>query len=69
MKNEMTGIDVNDEVLARYREDMSREEGEVAGIALAKEVISMTEDFVDGYYFSFPFNRVHMLKGIMEGNE
>lgn len=66
MKNEMTGIDVTDEVLSRYREDMTREEGEQAGIALAKEVIAMTEDFVDGYYFSFPFNRVHMLKEILK---
>lgn len=66
MKNEMAGIDVTDEVLARYRADMTREEGEQAGIALAREIISMTEDFVDGYYFSFPFNRVHMLKEILK---
>lgn len=65
MKNEMTGIDVTDEVLARYREDMTREEGEQAGIELAKEIIAQTRDFVDGYYFSFPFNRVHMLKEII----
>ena len=45
---------------------MTREEGERAGIELAKEVIAMTEDFVDGYYFSFPFNRVHMLKDILK---
>ncbi len=66
MKNEMTGIDVSDEVLARYREDMTREEGELAGIALAKEMIARTEDFVDGYYFSFPFNRVSMLHAILK---
>ncbi|MBE5867203.1 MAG: bifunctional homocysteine S-methyltransferase/methylenetetrahydrofolate reductase, partial [Lachnospiraceae bacterium] len=65
MKNEMTGIDVTDEVLARYREDMTREEGEAAGIALAKEMMALTEDFVDGYYFSFPFNRVSMLEKIL----
>lgn len=65
MKNEMTGIDVTDEVLARYRADMTRGEGEQAGIRLAKEVIAMTEDFADGYYFSFPFNRVHLLKDIL----
>lgn len=62
MKNEMAGIDVTDEVLARYRADMTREEGEQAGVQLAKEVIVMTEDFADGYYFSFPFNRVTMLE-------
>lgn len=44
MKNEMAGIDVTDEVLARYRADMTREEGEQAGVQLAKEVIVMTED-------------------------
>ncbi len=65
MKNEMAGIDVTDEVLARYRADMTREEGEQAGIQLAKEVIAMTEDFADGYYFSFPFNRVNMLEKIL----
>jgi len=66
MKNEMTGIDVTDEVLARYREDMSREEGEMAGISLAKEMMALTDDFADGYYFSFPFNRVSMLQKILE---
>lgn len=65
MKNEMTGIDVADEVLARYRADMTREEGEQVGIELAKEMIALTEDFVDGYYFSFPFNRVEMLEKIL----
>ena len=65
MKNEMAGIDVTDEVLARYRADMTREEGEQAGVQLAREVIAMTEDFADGYYFSFPFNRVTMLEKIL----
>ena len=67
MKNEMTGIDVTEEVLMRFREDMSKEEGEQAGIDLAREMIALTEDFVDGYYFSFPFNRVHMLEKIISG--
>ena len=66
MKNEMAGIDVTDEVLARYHADMTREEGEQAGVQLAKEVITMTEDFADGYYFSFPFNRVTMLEKILD---
>lgn len=66
MKNEMTGIDVTDEVLNRYREDMTREEGELAGIGLAKEMMELTADFADGYYFSFPFNRVGMLEKILK---
>ena len=61
----MTGIDVTEEVLVRYREDMTREEGEQAGIELAKEMMALTDDFADGYYFSFPFNRVGMLEKIL----
>lgn len=66
MKNEMTGIDVTEEVLARFREDMTREEGEQAGILLAKEMMALADDFADGYYFSFPFNRVSMLEKILQ---
>ena len=66
MKNEMTGINVTDEVLSRYRADMTKEEGEQTGIDIAKEIIARTTDFVDGYYFSFPFNRVYMLEKILE---
>lgn len=64
IKNEMTGIDVPDEVLLRYRADMTKEEGEQAGIEFAGEMIALVDDFADGYYFSFPFNRVHMLEKI-----
>ena len=65
MKNEISGVNVTDEIIARYPENGSKEEGEAAGIALAKEVIHMVEDFADGYYFTFPFNRVHMLPAIL----
>lgn len=65
MKNEIAGVNVTDEIVARYPEKASRKEGEAAGIALAKEVMKMVEDFADGYYFSFPFNRVYMLKEII----
>ena len=44
---------------------MTKEEGEETGIQIAREIIAKTEDFVDGYYFSFPFNRVHMLEKIL----
>lgn len=66
MMNEMAGIDVTEEVLSRYRADMTREEGEQAGISLAREIMELTEDFADGYYFSFPFNRVSMLEKILK---
>ena len=65
MQNEMTGINVTDEIIGRFSENMTKEEGEAVGIAIAKEVIAMT-DFLDGYYFSFPFNRVYLLNKILE---
>lgn len=66
MKNEIAGVEVSDEIIDRYPEQTSREEGEAVGIAIALEIIAKTRDFADGYYFSFPFIRVHMLKQILQ---
>ena len=66
MKNEMAGIDVPDEVLSRYRVDMTREEGEAVGVSIVREVMELTDSFVDGYYFSIPFNRVYLLKEMLK---
>lgn len=64
MKNEMTGIHVTEEIVARYDSTMTRKEGEKAGVALAKEIMEKTKDLADGYYFSIPFNRVELLPEI-----
>ena len=53
MKNEMTGIEVSDEIIARYKECVTKEDGESVGVEIAKEVIEKTSDFVNGYYFLF----------------
>lgn len=66
MRNEIAGVPVTDAVVARYPEHGTKEEGEAVGIAIAKEMIAASYDFVDGYYFSFPFNRVHMLSAIID---
>lgn len=65
MQNEMTGINVTDEIVDMYKEGMTREENEGIAVKLAKTVIDYTKDFVDGYYFSIPFNRVYLLKDIL----
>ena len=57
MKNEIAGVNVTDEVVNMYPENGTKEQGEAVGIELAKKMMAATEDFVDGYYFSFPFNR------------
>lgn len=66
MKNEIAGIAVTDELIARYPENGTREDGEAVGVAIAREVMEYTSDFVDGYYFSFPFNRVYLLEKILK---
>ena len=65
MKNEISGINVTDEIVSRYSENATKEEGEAVGVAIAREIIDYTKDFVDGYYFSFPFNRVYLIDKIL----
>lgn len=65
IQNEMSGINVPDEVISKYRPDMSRKEGEKVGIGVVRDVISKIGSFADGYYFSIPFNRVYLLNDIL----
>lgn len=66
MKNEMSGVHVPDEVMARYHKDMSREEGENTGIEIALTTIELLSGISDGYYFMVPFNRASMICTIMK---
>lgn len=66
IRNEMAGMNVPDEVLAMYRADMTREEGETAGAEIAKTLMKKLDPFVDGYYFMLPFNRVSLLGRIFD---
>lgn len=66
IQNEMAGIHVTEEIVARYDAAATKEEGEAAGVALAREIIEETSDFADGYYFSIPFNRVELLPRILQ---
>lgn len=66
MKNEITGIDVPDEIIARYDPDMSREEAQTAGVQIAAEIVEKLRETADGYYFMVPFNRAVMIAEIME---
>lgn len=65
IQNEMSGMCVTDEIVGRYTSDMTRKEGEQVGILLAKEIMEMTKEFADGFYFSIPFNRVYLLEDIL----
>lgn len=64
IKNEMTGIHVPDEIVARYSEDMTKEEAEWVGAEIANEIIEQLSAIADGYYFMLPFNRVSFMDKI-----
>lgn len=66
IKNEILGIHVPDEILARFNPEMTREEGEAAGVQIAREVMQELEVVADGYYFMLPFNRVHLVEQILK---
>ena len=66
MKNEITGINVPDEIIAQYRKDMSREEAQAVGVRIAVKIAEKSGDVADGYYFMVPFNRAEMIAEILE---
>lgn len=61
IQNEITGIHVPHEVVQAFRPDMTREEGEETGTALAALVMKKLEHIADGFYFMLPFNRVNLV--------
>lgn len=67
VQSAMAGIHIPDQVVNRYREDMSREEAEETAVELSLEMAEMMRDFADGYYLMTPFNRAGLIRRIMEG--
>ena len=65
IKNEMPGIHVPDHVVEKYKEGASREEYEEAAIEVSKEIIKIGKGIGAGFYFMTPFNRVSLIKSIL----
>lgn len=65
IKNEVTGIRLPDEILNRYHESMTREEGEMTGAVIAGEIMEKLSDVADGYYIMLPFNRASLMEKIV----
>ena len=65
LANEMPGIRIPEEIIARYAPDMGRQEAERVGISLAVELAERMRDTADGYYFMTPFNRAEMMAEIV----
>ncbi len=67
IKNEISGINVPEKIVARYQPDMSKEEAEQVGATIAIEVMEMLDKVADGFYFMLPFNRVSLMEKIWTG--
>ena len=63
--NEMPGIFVPEEIVTRYREDMTREEAEEVATQISVEIADKLAPYADGYYFMTPFNRAGLIARIM----
>ena len=66
MHNEMPGIHVPDEVLLKYRPDMSREEAEQTAISVCVEAAKKLYGVADGFYLMTPFGRVNLVNRIIK---
>lgn len=66
IKNEMPGINVPDEIVEKYREDMSRDEYEQTAVEICTEIIEKLGSAADGYYFMTPFNRYPLIQKIID---
>jgi methionine synthase I (cobalamin-dependent)/5,10-methylenetetrahydrofolate reductase len=66
LNNEMPGIHIPQKYLERFHADMSREEAEEVGINMAVEISNKIKNYVDGFYFITPFNRVEMIMKIIK---
>ncbi|MBQ7265006.1 MAG: bifunctional homocysteine S-methyltransferase/methylenetetrahydrofolate reductase [Firmicutes bacterium] len=66
IKNEIAGINVPESVLNMFSPDMTKEEGRKKGIELCVDIMKQTADYVDGYYFTIPFNRLETAKQLLE---
>ncbi|WP_099466715.1 bifunctional homocysteine S-methyltransferase/methylenetetrahydrofolate reductase [Konateibacter massiliensis] len=66
MNNEISGINVSQDIIDRY-EDKTREEASVLAVDISLEVAKKITPYVDGYYIITPFNRVEIIEKIIQG--
>ena len=64
LKNEISGIDVCDEIAALY-EGRDREEGEALAVTVSSEIAREITPWTDGLYLMTPFKRVALMTQIL----
>lgn len=66
IKNEMPGIKVTDEIVAKYHEDMTREEAEEVAVEVSLDIAEKLYPYADGFYMMTPFNRAELVGRIID---
>lgn len=73
LHNQVSGMQVDQEVLDSFKEDLSREEGEEIGIKWALEFMNEVKEDVAGFYLITPFQRLYVIERLLkeyeQGNE
>lgn len=65
MNNEISGINVADEIIELYREADKETSAQLA-VTISTKIAGEIADYVDGYYLITPFKRVELMTQIME---
>lgn len=65
MNNEISGIEVDDEIIAMYEGKDRVQAGELA-VKISNAIVDEIKDYVDGYYLITPFNRVELIEQIVQ---
>lgn len=66
LNNEVPGIKIPEKHIERFHPDMSKRESEQVGIELAVDIANDLKEYVDGFYFINPFNRIEMIMKILQ---
>lgn len=66
MQNEIPGVEIPQEVMARMAKATGKEEGLAEGVEIAKEMIRAIAPRVAGYQVSAPFGRVDLALKVLE---
>ncbi len=67
LHNEMAGISIPEEILAKYDPDMSREAAQAVAEEITLQLAGKLSGIADAYYFMTPFNRADLICEIIAG--
>lgn len=65
MNNEIAGIHVDERILALY-EGKNRDEAEALAVRISQAIVDEMQEIVDGYYIITPFQRISIVKEIVQ---